>query len=125
MSAGFTPDTSTKMPDKRLPTGLWIEAHLRQLTEVGTPYYIANKGAYASGTIILKLSVLDRNCRLLGQVRDEKGALAWMPLLKSEMVAESDADAYIRRAVDRDPDVWVIEIEDRTGTNPFEGKTLD
>jgi hypothetical protein len=112
------------MSDDRLPTGLWIEARLRQLTEAGIPYYIANKGAYASGTVILKLSLLQGNCRLLGQVRDENGALAWMPMLKTEMVAESDADAYIRRAIDRDPDVWVIEIEDRTGTNPFEGKLL-
>ena len=31
-----------------------------------------------------------------------------------------DADAYVDRAVDRDSDLWVIEVETRDGENPFE-----
>ena len=112
------------MSDIRLPTGLWIEAQLRHLTEKGVPYYVVNKGAYASGTVILKLNALENGCQVLTQVRDMNGELAWMQALKTGIVAENEADAYIRRAVDRDPDVWVIEIEDRAGINPFEGKTV-
>lgn len=112
------------MSDDRLPTGLWIEASLRHLTEQGVPYYIANKGAYQSGTVLLKLNTLENGCLVLTQIRDLEGQLGWMNALKDERVAEADADAYIRRAVDRDPDVWVIEIEDRRGINPFEGKTV-
>ena len=58
------------------------------------------------------------------QIRDMDGNLGWMNALSQERVAESDADAYIRRAVDRDPDIWVIEVEDREGKNPFEGKLI-
>ena len=47
-----------------------------------------------------------------------------MEAVKGGWVAESEADAYIRRAVDRDPDVWVIEVEDRSKNNPFEGKLI-
>ena len=112
------------MSDDRLPTGLWLEAQLRRLTEKGTSYYIANKGAYASGTILLKLNTIENGCLVLTQIRDLNGALSWMNALKTERVAEPEADAYIRRAVDRDPDLWVIEIDDRTGVNPFEGKTV-
>lgn len=112
------------MSEDRLPTGLWLEGQLRHLNANGQAYYIANKGAYASGTVILKLNMLENGCRVLTQVRDHAGALGWMNALKSETVAEAEADAYIRRAVDRDPDVWVVEIEDRAGKNPFEGKTV-
>lgn len=107
------------MSDARLPAGVWIEAGLRRLDVSARSYYVVHKGAWASGTVLLKINRLQGECRLLGQIRDENGALGWGAVLKSETVAEADADAYIRRAIDRDPDVWVIEIEDREGNNPF------
>jgi len=108
--------------DDRLPTALWVDAHLRQLTLAAVPYYIVNKGAYSSGTVMLKINMIEEGCKLLQQQRDLDGVMGWLGLFKGEKVAESEADAYIRRAVDRDPDLWVIEIEDRAGHNPFEGK---
>ncbi len=110
--------------DGRLPAALWIDAHLKRLTIEGVPYYVLNKGAYAAGTVMLKINTLDKGCLVLQQQRGLDGVLGWMGLFKSEMVAEKEADDYIRRAVARDPDLWVIEIEDRQGRNPFEGKTI-
>ncbi|MCC7305631.1 MAG: DUF1491 family protein, partial [Alphaproteobacteria bacterium] len=52
------------MSDDRLPTALWVEAHLRQLDIKAVSYYIAHKGAYASGTVLLKLNGLAGSCRL-------------------------------------------------------------
>lgn len=116
------------MDEARIATGLWVEAQLRQLNQKAISYYIANKGAYFSGAVVIKLNTLDGFCQVLTQIRDENAQIAWMAALKGEggdgWVAESDADSYIRRAVDRDPDIWVIEIEDRSRTNPFEGKII-
>lgn len=110
------------MTDDRLPTALWVDAHLHALTLQGTPYYIVNKGAYAAGTVMVKIVAVGEGCKLLQQQRDLNGLLGWLGLFKGETVAESEADAYIRRAVGRDPDLWVIEVEDRSLANPFEGK---
>lgn len=112
------------MNDDRLPTALYVDAHLKRLTTEGIFYYILNKGAHASGTVMLKLNGLENGCRILQQQRDLKGAMGWMTLFKGEAVPEPEADAYIKRAIDRDPDVWVIEIEGRDHANPFEGKTF-
>jgi hypothetical protein len=112
------------MEDDRLPAAIWIDAHLRVLTEKGIPYYIVNKGAYASGTVLLKMVDVKTGCKLLQQQRDLDGELGWMNLFDSETVAEQQADDYIARAIDRDPDVWVIEIEDQSLANPFEGKVF-
>jgi hypothetical protein len=110
--------------DSRLPISLWIDAHLRRLNEIGQGYYIVNKGAFAAGTVLVKINFLNGFCRILTQIRDMDGNLGWMNATKDETIAETDADAYIRRAVDRDPDLWAIEIEDREGKNPFEGKIV-
>ena len=110
------------MTDDRLPAKLWIDAHLRQLTMAGTPYYIHNTGNFGSGIVMLKINGLGQGCRVLQQQRNLDGEMGWMALFKGETVAESEADDYIRRAIDRDPDMWVIEIEDRDLNNPFEGK---
>lgn len=101
------------MTEDRLPTGLWIEAQLRQLDQKAISYYIAHKGAYYSGTVLLKINSLTDGCQILTQIRDETGKPDWLAALKGEWVAETEADAYIQRAIGRDPDLWVIEVEDR------------
>ncbi len=108
--------------DDRLPTRLWIDAHLKTLTLQGIPYYIVNTGNHASGTVMVKLYAPGQGCRVLQQQRNLDGEMGWMALFKGETVAESEADEYIRRAVDRDPDLWVVEVEDKELNNPFEGK---
>lgn len=109
--------------DDRLPTALWVDAHLHNLTLRGLSFYIIQKGAYAGGTVLLKISDMRGACELLQQQRNLDGVMGWMRMLGSETenVPEREADDYIRRAVDRDPDLWAIEIEDRDMVNPFEG----
>ncbi len=111
-------------PDGRLPSELWIKAHLRRCFAEGMPATVVHRGEKNSGTLILKLNQLEAGCRVLSQTRSLEGEIAWMPALGGELVEESAADAYIERAVSRDPDVWVLEIEDREGRHPFEGKLL-
>ncbi|MFA5592228.1 MAG: DUF1491 family protein [Micavibrio sp.] len=104
---GF-PDSSNRMP-----THLWVEAEVRRLLSEGYGVYVNARGDRAGGLVIQKIADMAGSARVLVQQRDAGGRLVWMNALEDDVVAERDADSYIARAVDRDPDLWVVEIEDR------------
>ena len=110
--------------EARLPVHLWVEAQLKPLNDSGIFYYIQQRGEQNTGTVLLKINGLLGHCNLLIQQRDLDGKLRWMHALRKEQVEERDADQYIQRSISRDPDLWVIEIEDREMNNPFEGDIL-
>lgn len=112
------------MSEDRLPTDLWVRAHLRRCTVEGIAAYVIRRGDAEGGTVLLKLNRLEHGWRLLAQTRDLDGRLGWLPALEGTAETEAEADAYVARAVRRDPDLWVIEIEDRAGRHPFEGRVL-
>jgi hypothetical protein len=110
------------LPDDRLPSNVWIMAQVRRSNSDGIPAMVVRKGEAQTGTLLLKLNLFEQGCRVLSQARDLDGVLGWLAAFDRAVVPEAEADAYIARATARDPDLWVVEIEDRTGRNPFEGK---
>ena len=54
----------------------------------------------------------------------EDGRLAWLRATGESTVSEADADAYLERQAKVDPDLWVLEVEDRDGRNPFDDPVL-
>jgi len=112
------------MADDRLKAEFWIMAHVRRCNADGVPATVVRRGDSRGGTLVLKINRFDQGCRVLSQAVDMDGALGWLAAFKGELVPEAEADAYIARAMNRDPDVWVVEIESRDGWHPFEGKEL-
>lgn len=108
----------------RLSTELFVQAHIRQCFARGLTAIVAHKGDAWGGAVIVKLNLLGPGCKLLTQTRDPEGEIAWLQVQGGAMLSEADADSYIERQVRRDPDLWVVEIEDRAGVNPFPGKLL-
>lgn len=109
------------MPDDRLPTALYVDAHLATLTQRGCFYYFLQKGNHGSGLVMLKLNGLKGLVKLITQERDfDTDEMGWINALDKEILEEPAADAYIQRAIQRDPDLWVIEIEDTDMQNPFD-----
>lgn len=109
----------------RLPTALYVDAHLTNLTAQAKFYHFIQKGNHSSGIVMLKLNSLQGKVKLIIQERDfMTDKMTWVAAMEQETVEEPDADAYIQRAITRDPDLWVIEIEDRDMQNPFEELTI-
>lgn len=107
----------------RIPTHVWVEAELRRLSGLGVGVYVTARGDKMGGMVIQKVSNMQGLCRLMGLQRDLLGKLVWIHVLQDEIVEECEADLYIKRAVERDPDLWVVEIEDR-GMQTVFGETV-
>jgi len=108
------------LTDDRIPTEVWVMAHIRRCSVEGMPAVVVRRGEAKGGSVLLKLFQPDAGCRVLSQMRDLDGRLDWYPAHKEDFIAEAEADAYIARAVARDPDLWVVEVETRDGRHPFE-----
>jgi hypothetical protein len=108
----------------RLRSGFWISAQVRLCDQAFIPVVVLHKGDPDAGAILLKLNRLAAGCEVLTQVRNLDGTPAWMRGTGEAPVKEEDADAYIVRQRGRDPDLWVLEIEDPDHRYEFDGEII-
>ena len=112
------------MSEARLKTKLVVQAAVRLCGLRTTPIAVTRRGDEDAGTIIVKLIQFELGCTVLVETRAPDGNGAWLRATGATPVPEADADAYIARQIKRDPDLWVVEIEDRLGLSPFAGPIL-
>ncbi|HVV63866.1 MAG TPA: DUF1491 family protein [Rhizomicrobium sp.] len=98
----------------RLKSGIFVRALIRRAERQGAQAYVARKGSEEAGAIFLKVSRLDGTCVVLSQARGSEGEAIWARAL-GESADEARAAAYFERQTKFDPDLWIVEIEDREG----------
>lgn len=108
-----------------LRAGLLVQACLRRANARGTPAFVVRRGYPEAGAVFLKLNRLDGTCTVLSQIRRPDGVLGWLRATGAAPVPEADADAYLERQARFDPDIWVLEIEDREGRHPLDEPVSD
>ncbi len=98
----------------RLKAGIFVRALIRRVEVAGAQAYVVRKGAEEAGAIFIKVSSLDGTCVVLNQARAGDGELVWARPL-GDSVDDAKASAYFERQIKFDPDIWIVEIEDRKG----------
>lgn len=98
----------------RLKAGIFVRALIRRAEVAGASAFIVRKGAEDAGAVILRLARLDGSMLVLNQVRMGDGKLAWARPL-GDWGPEAQAAAWCDKQVKFDPDLWILEIEDRQG----------
>ena len=98
----------------RLKAGIFVRALLRRAEVAGASAFIVRKGAEEAGAVILVVARLDGTCLLLNQARDGKGNLVWARPL-GDWGEEAKARSWLDKQIKFDPDLWIVEIEDRQG----------
>lgn len=103
------------MTPPRLKTEIWFQAQLRVCDLNGISMMVLKRGDREAGAVLLKLLRPGVPPVVYAQTRRMDGERAWMKAKLPEPAGEAEADAYLARERKRDPDVWIIEIEDRDG----------
>jgi hypothetical protein len=98
----------------RLKAGIFVRALIRRAEAAGASAFIVRKGAEEAGAVILTLSRLDGTALALNQARDGKGELVWARPL-GDWGEEAKMRTWLDKQVKFDPDLWIVEIEDREG----------
>lgn len=110
------------MSAPRLAAHVWVGAYLRRLSLAEIPAYVIRHGDDTAGAVLVKCATLDGQATLWRREWDfETDTRPWTQIGSG---AEPEIDATIRRQSGIDPDLWVIEIESRTGQTLLDAEGL-
>ena len=107
----------------RLKSGIWVAAYIRRAQIEGAQAMLRRRGADEAGAVFIKVSRLDGTAEVFGPAPqtafDEARPTdrAFIRTLKTQPATEADAEAYLQRQLKFDPDIWIVEVEDRAGRN--------
>lgn len=106
----------------RLTTDFWVSAYLKRLRLVAIPAFVTTKGDATAGVVMVKMNTLDGQAAVYQRSFDlMTGARAWIVLAQG---VEGEVDAAIAKQCGFDPDLWVIEVEDKAGRHLLDEEGL-
>lgn len=107
----------------RLKSALWVAAYLRRCQVEGIAAVVRRRGAEEAGAIFVRISRLDGTSDLFGPAPqsafDARPAIerAFSASLVEQPAGDAAVEAYLAREIKFDPDMWIVEVEDRAGRN--------
>ncbi|HEY1544026.1 MAG TPA: DUF1491 family protein [Xanthobacteraceae bacterium] len=105
----------------RLKSAIWVAAYIRRCQVEGIFAAVRRHGADEAGAIFIKVNRLDGNADLYGPAPQtafdeaQPADRAFAAALKTQPAPETDVEAYLAREMRFDPDVWIVETEERGG----------
>jgi hypothetical protein len=105
----------------RLTAEFWVQAYLARLNLANIPAYVTARGDATAGAVMVKVATLDGRATAHARAYDATGARVWTLLAEGD---EPEVDAALERQRRYDPDLWIIEIEDRAGRHLLDAPGL-
>lgn len=96
----------------RLTSDFWVKAYLTRLRTYNIPAFVAAKGDATAGAVIVKLNTLDGNAQAFQRSYNADGARIWIALASGR---DREVEGILTQQRDFDPDIWIIEVEDKQG----------
>jgi hypothetical protein len=104
----------------RLKSAIWVAAYLRRCHAAGAFAAVRRRGSEEAGAIFIKLNRLDGTAELFGPApqavfEDAHPSDRVFTRLGAQPGPEKIIEDRLEREVRFDPDVWIVEVEDRAG----------
>lgn len=107
----------------KLTADIWVSAYLTRLRLADIPAFVVKRGDGTAGAVLVKLNTLDGQAQLFQRSFDlMTGDRTWVVLISGE---ERDVDMSAAKQQSFDPDLWVIEVEDRSGRHLLDEPGLE
>jgi hypothetical protein len=97
----------------RLKSSIYVQALIRRAEVAGAAAYLVRRGAEEAGAVFLRLNRLDGTSTVLSPARRGEERVWTRPL--GDAADALQCDAYFQKQLRFDPDIWIVEIEDREG----------
>jgi len=103
----------------RLRSDFWVSAYIRRCAVQDVVAVLRRRGAAEAGAIFVKLDCLDGTARLFGPApqslaADDDGVRRFIEIPLSDNTPLA-AEEKLRRELNFDGDLWIVEVEDRAG----------
>jgi hypothetical protein len=105
----------------RLRSDIWVAAFLRRCASADVPAFLRRRGAPEAGAIFIKIDRLDGSAALFApapqsEAREDVARL-FARAHRDEWIEAAAVETRLAKEVDFDPDLWIVEVEDRAGRN--------
>jgi hypothetical protein len=105
----------------RLKSAIWVAAYIRRCNLEGAFATLRRRGAEEAGAIFVKINRLDGMAELFGPAPQSVFDIArpadrlFTACLTEQPASEAKVEERLARELRFDPDVWIVEVEDRAG----------
>jgi hypothetical protein len=104
----------------RLKSAIWVAAYLRRCQTEGIFGAVRRRGAEDAGAVFVKVALLDGNAMLYVPASqtaydDSRPIERIFTPLSAAPVPEPEIEDRLAKEIRFDPDVWIVETEDRAG----------
>ena len=103
----------------RIKSEIFIQALVRRVYAAQAAAYIIRRGDSDAGNVMIRINRLDGCSGVLTMFTYMSGERCWR-VAHAPATRDEDVDEFLSREIHRDPDVWVVEIEDRQGRHFLE-----
>jgi hypothetical protein len=104
----------------RLKSSIWVSAYLRRCQTEGIFAAVRKRGAEEAGAVFVKVALLDGSAVLYAPAPqtaydDSRPTERIFAPTSPQPVPESVVEERLAKEIRFDPDVWIVEAEDRAG----------